>query len=699
MAEQVLVREDATQQQTGSLSRLLAPRGIAVVGASLTDGKLGHAMMTSLAGFAGPVLPVNPSPSYADAFATVADAASGADAVDLAVLCVPATAVPLTVRECAAAGIGAAVVCSGGFAEIGEAGAAVQAELEAAVSETGVRLLGPNTSGFFRPATGLLASFVPGVASLRAGSVGVVAASGGVNHAVAFQLDRSGAGVSLGVGIGAGLDVQAHEVVDHLRDDTATRCVALHIETVADGALLLDAVRRCTAVKPVVAMVVGRNDVSDFATSHTGALATSWATTRALLRQAGAVLVDSETELVNAASALTATRMPPCAAPGVGLVTGQAGPGLIMADELATRQVPIPALAAATVTRLQSLLPPLTYLGNPVDTGRPGETYPEVLAAVAADPHVDVLGVYGITEPVVDLTAAVGRARPVVPTVVAVDGPDAEVARIRSSADAGTPVLVGPSALVHGLTALAADARSQARAEVRAQTTTEKTTTEESATGAPVPDGPWHEAAAKAVLDDLGFTTPPRRVCTTADEARSALADLGGPVAVKILDASVLHKTDVGGVHLGVRDPAGMDHAVEQLVGIGATQFLVELMAPPGRDLVLGARRDPVFGPVLLLGLGGVEAEVWEDTAICGLPAAHGDLASLPDQLRSRVLLDGFRGGPVLDRDRFAGLAGALLATLEANPQIDEIEVNPLRLTATGLVALDAVIIAKEQQS
>lgn len=679
-----------------SLSCLLEPQGVAVIGASASPGKLGHAMMTSLSGFAGVVAAVNPSGNHPSAFASVAEAAASHPSIlDLAVLCIPAQLVPRALLECSDAGFGAALVCSGGFAEIGEAGIAVQRDLEDAIDNSGLRVLGPNTSGFFRPSAGLFATFVPGAASLRPGAVGLVAASGGVNHALAFQLDQVGAGVSLGVGVGAGTDVQAPDVIDYLARDPSTKAVALHLENVSDGQRLLRSVRECALRKPIAVLVVGRNDISEFATSHTGALATSWATTRALLRQAGAVVVDTEVELVNAASALTAPRMRKNGHPGIGLVTGQAGPGLIIADELATRGLELPSLGDETAGRLAELLPPLTFLGNPVDTGRPGDTYPDIIWAVAEDPAIDVLGVYGITEPVITLPAAVAAAAPSVPTVVAVDGPADEIRRVREAAHHDIPVLGGATALVQGLSAITADARARARESTRLD---DPPALAPGATS-PLPPGPWHEAAAKDLLDAIGFATPARQVCAGKDDARLALGTLTAPLAVKILDATVLHKTDIGGVHLGVRDSATMAAAIDALSAIGATEFLVESMSPSGRDLILGVRRDPVFGPIVVLGLGGVEAEIWEDTAICGAPSSLADLAELPDRLRSRALVDGHRGGPVLDRTEFARVARRLLDVLVENPQLSEIEINPLRLTHTGLVALDAVVIAQEDQS
>jgi len=266
----------------------------------------------------------------------------------------------------------AALVCAGGFAEAGGPGIELDHAVSAAVRETGIRLLGPNTSGFFVPHRNLRASFVPGVAELEPGSVAVVAASGGVNHVLAFHLQRAGVGVSLAVGIGAGTDITAPDVLDYLISDDQTKAVALHLETVADGPALVDAVARLSSVKPVVALIVGQNDVSEFAQSHTGALATSWRTTRAVLKQAGAVIVDDENQLVAAVTALAGRRLAPAANPGVGLITGQAGPGLLIADALHSAGVTLPRLTQASQDTIGALLPPMTFQANPVDTGRPG---------------------------------------------------------------------------------------------------------------------------------------------------------------------------------------------------------------------------------------------------------------------------------------------------------------------------------------
>ena len=210
-------------------------------------------------------------------------AAAEAGPIDLAMICVPAAACPAVLDDAARAGAAAAVICGGGFAEAGGPGVGYQAALADVVSNTGIRLLGPNTSGFLAPHVGVTASFVPGAAQVRPGRVAVVAASGGVNHALSFLLTEAGHGISLAVGIGNAVDISAPDVLDHLAADPHTSAVALHVESVADGPRLVDAVRRLSARKPVVALVVGRHDIGAFAASHTGALATSWRTTRAAL--------------------------------------------------------------------------------------------------------------------------------------------------------------------------------------------------------------------------------------------------------------------------------------------------------------------------------------------------------------------------------------------------------------------------------
>jgi acyl-CoA synthetase (NDP forming) len=326
-----------------------------------------------------------------------------------------------------------------------------------------------------------------------------------------------------------------------------------------------------------------------------------------------------------------------------------------------------------------------------VDTGRPGPGYDTILRAVADDESINIVGVYGITEPVISLpdsVAASGIAEKL-PVLIGVDGPEHEVSQARRRAlAAGVPLLTGPTALARGLEALGADARAQYLAE------------DDGSPRAIAPPidatGPWDEDRAKELLARLGFSTPARRACVTRADARTALAELGAPVAVKILDATILHKTEIGGVHLGVSTPEDLEKALDALEKTGARAILVEKMADKGVDLVLGVRRDPVFGPIVLLGVGGVATEVYADSVIRSLPVTRRSAAVMPRELAAAELLHGFRGGPTVDGGSLVEHIRMLGAVLEANPSINEIEINPLRLTQSGLLALDAVVITEE---
>jgi acetyltransferase len=677
---------------TAVLSPLFAPRGVVVVGASRAPGKLGTAMTAALEASAIPVALVNRSGgegmsvSIAEAVDNVADRGGVAD---LVISCVPASATAEMVRDAGRAGIATALVCAGGFAEVGEAGAENEAALRSAALDSGVRVLGPNTSGFFVPSTGLRASFVPGVARLRPGRVAVVASSGGVNHMLAFRLARSGVGVSLGVGIGAGLGVDHADVLDYLATDSDTTAVALHLENVSDGPRLLAVVRRLSKIKPVVALVVGRRAESAFAQSHTGSLATSWRTTRAVLAQAGAVVVDDEEQLVAAVAALSLVRIPPMAQPGVGLITAQAGPGLLVDDHATAAPWSLPRLSEATQQTVATLLPPLTFQANPVDTGRPGPGFPAIVRAVGADPAIDLVAVYALTEPVLDLPRSVAESECAVPVLVAMDGDAAEVDR--SSGEAArlrVPFLTGPSALSWAVRALVEDSRRQS-------------TVGEADDLQPVRPvataGPWDETRAKDLLDSLGIATPRRRVVVDLEGAVAAMDEVGAPVAVKIVDSAVLHKTDIGGVYLGVADPVQMGSAIAGLESIGASRYLVEQMAGPGVDLVASVRRDPVFGPIAVLAFGGTAAEAVDDVSIGTIPLGPVSVRAMVDSLRTAATLFAWRGGPTLDTDDLARIMAVLGAVLTAHPDLQEIEINPLRLTGDGLVALDAVVIAVKE--
>jgi acetate---CoA ligase (ADP-forming) len=688
--------EDLEALRRRNLHRLLAPASIAVVGASADPAKAGSQALRSLAEFPGRLVAVHPREREIQGRPCYPSLAALPEPVDLAVLAIPAEHCVAAAEEAAARGVGGLFIISGGFGESGAAGLALQARLQVVCRRTGLRLLGPNTSGFVNPGARCVASFVPGTDGLREGGIAVVAQSGGVNLSLAFLADRLGEGVSLAVGLGNAVDVDAADVIELLADDEGTRAIALHLEGVPRGRALHAAIGRATQRKPVVALVAGRADVGEFAVSHTGNLMGSRARTVAALTQAGAVVVDSTEELVQAAAVLRAGRLPPRERASFALITGQAGPGLLIADGLRSAGVAMPELGAATIERVRALLPPLTYLKNPVDTGRPGPGFGAVVQAVAEDEVIDAVLVYGLHEPAVLDPAAV------LPPVVASVGkpvlfgslglPDAVVPARAALRSAGLPMVESPERLVLAARVLAADARARWGREQAAAS--------ELQAALPVePAGqPWDEDRAKALLVRYGISVPQRRLCNRRDEALLAYRTLGAPVVVKVVSAEIAHKTEAGGVHLGIRSEAALQlalDAIERIPTRGAKAFLVEQMAPEGVELIVGGVQDPSWGPCVMVGLGGVMAEALADSAVRPAPLTRADVDEMLDSLQGRALLDGFRHLPRCDRSAIAEAVLGVARLLVEQPQLQEVEINPLRAGPRGALALDSLVVER----
>ncbi len=446
-----------------SLTQLFEPSGVAVVGASRTEGKIGYVAMANASTFEGPVYPVNPSGSgelFGSEFVPSVTDIDGP--VDLALCCVPGPAMPEVVAECGAAGIGAAVIYASGFAEAGDEGAALQDAVVEAAADHDVSLLGPNTSGFLVPATDLRCSFASGVGEVPAGNTAVVAQSGGVAHVLAFQSRRQRRGVSAMVGLGNRANVGFAEAIEYFDGDDRTDSIVLHVEGTDGGRRLLEACRESDT--PVIAYKAGRSDVGDFAESHTGALTGDHELYTAGFEQYGVPTVDATDDLLDAAAALGNSPRP--TGPNVGVVTAQAGPGIIIADRIQRAGGRLPELTAETRARIDGILPGITYDDNPVDTGRPMPEFGEVVTAVAEDDRIDVVLVYELFEaalglPVDDLDGLAERVGK--PVLFATEGIDEELTADRNALEAaGVPTFETPERAADAAGVLARYARLHA---------------------------------------------------------------------------------------------------------------------------------------------------------------------------------------------------------------------------------------------
>ena len=674
------------------IRRLFHPTSIAVVGASTSFEKAGSQLVHALRGFSGQVYPINPTAAEIQGHRAYPTLASLPTSPDLVAIAVPASATPAVMREAAAVKAGGALVIGGGFAEAGLDGAALQHETLAAARAGGVRLLGPNTSGFFDPARGCYATFAPGTDTIAAGSVAIIAQSGGVNLTLAFLVGRTGAGISMAVGLGNAADVTASDVLDFLVTDDATRVIGLHLEGVMDGRRLFDALRRVTRVKPVVVLTVGRADSGDFAKSHTGALLGGYELKLAALRQAGAVVVNSTEALADACAALSMARLPPGAEPGVALLTAQAGPGLLIVDNLKAAGVSLPTLEEGTLAKISKLLPPITFMRNPVDTGRPSPTFSAVLDAVTADPKIDLICVSALNEPdVLDVPAVLGRAaansrKPLLYCGMGAQNVFEQV--LTATRARGVAAYGSPERLVGAVSALVEDAKLQHRPDPAAQAAVPPARLE-------VGEGNLDEVGAKALLETLGLSCPTRFVCEGRAAAHAAFDSHGGPLVVKVIDRNILHKTEVGGVHVNVRTRDQLEAALDRIDAIpGAVRpYLLEEMAPSGLELIVGAVRDASFGPVVLVGLGGTIAEALKDVSRRLAPITAADAEEMLNELRGRALLEGWRGEPAVDRGSIVAAMLALSALLVGNDSVTELEINPFRVYPNRGLVLDALVV------
>jgi acyl-CoA synthetase (NDP forming) len=469
--------------------------------------------------------------------------------------------------------------------------------------------------------------------------------------------------------------------------------IAVHLEGVANGRRLFESVRATTPLKPVIVLPVGKADLGGFAESHTGNLMGAYELTCAALRQAGAVVVETTDALIDGAHALSHGRLPPLEAPGIGILTGQAGPGLLITDKLRQANVAIPEISPETVERIRGLLPPLTYIANPVDTGRPLESFDPVCDALAGDPAIDAMLVYALhEEDSVDFAAAVGNAarKHGKPTVFATQGRNADINPLmRKLERRGVTAVRSPDRAATAVRALAEDARARWAAQ--------RSGTLDAPLVAPKLPARLDEASAKGVLDKLGISTPGRVVCGSREAAAKAFDEMKRPAVVKILDTGIAHKTDVGGVHVGVRTRRDLDRALDAIdaipTGRRKKRYLLEETAADGIELIVGARNDRSWGPVVLAGLGGTAAEAYGDVAMRLAPLNRDAALEMIGSLRAAGLLDGFRGAPAVDREAVADLIVRLGEFVMRSPGLREVDLNPVRAYPDGVRVLDAVFL------
>lgn len=695
------------------LDHLLRPASVALVGASDRPGSLGQIVLRNLkaAGFAGSLWPVNRRHDTVDGRPAWRDVASLPAAPELAVICTPASTVPQLIAELGRKGTRAAVVISAGLKQASEPGGPTweQAMLAAARPHL-LRILGPNCIGLQVPGLGLNASFAPGAA--LAGSLAFVSQSGALATAMQDWARGRGIGFSHCISLGDSADVDFGDLLDWLGSEGGTRAILLYAESVKAARKFMSAARAASRNKPIIVVKAGRApDGARAAASHTGALAGSDEVFDAAARRAGLLRVDTLQELFDAAETLARAR----SAPGerLAIVTNGGGAGVLAADALALAGGTLAVLEASTLAALDQVLPPTWSRGNPVDIigDAPVARYVDALRVLLQAGEVDgVLFLHAPTAlvPAQDIAqACLPLAREATRPVLTgwLGGPAVEQARL-ACAQAGLPAYETPERAVRAWLQLVTHARNQRHLLEIPPATLPELRCDRAAAQALLEaarrDGrEWlDERESKALLQAYGIPTVATRAVADAGEAVRAAQEIGFPVALKILSPQILHKTDVGGVALGLGSPgdvlAAAGRMLEQVARLrpdaSIRGFTVQAMAerPGARELILGVACDPVFGPVLLCGTGGVEVELHRRHAVA-LPPLNAALArDLLSRSGVQPLLRTWRSRPAADE---AAVVGALLRLSQLAcdlADVAELDINPLLADARGVLALDA---------
>jgi acetyl coenzyme A synthetase (ADP forming)-like protein len=699
------------REQTSAVAALrtfLAPRSVAVIGASRTRGTIGGEVFHNLlaGGFNGPVYPVNPQADVVQsvvAYPTVGDIPGE---IDLGVVVVPAALVVPAARECGEKGVRALVVISSGFGEVGDEGRALQRELVGVCREFGMRLIGPNCMGIMNTAADVRLNATFGPSFPPHGRVGFMSQSGALGLAVIDRTQALGLGISSFVSVGNKADISGNDLLHYWEEDEDTDLILLYLESFGNPRRFARITRRVGRSKPIVAVKSGRSAAGVRATSsHTGALlAASDVTVDALFRQAGVIRTDTLAELFDVASLLA--NQPPPAGPRVGIVTNAGGLGILCADACEADGLQVAPLPERVTRRLAEFLPAEASLANPVDmiASASDEDYRRTIELLVEEGGVDALIVIFIP-PLVTRAEDVARAirvgagslrRPVPLLTVFMSArgvPDelrGEGVRIPSFAFPEEAARVLAHAVRYGqwrerpqgVEAVFPEARGDEAAAV---------------ISAALVDGPrWlHPDEVATLLSCYGVPLAEWRLAGSPAEAGEAAEAIGGPVAVKAVAPKLLHKTEARGVRLNVDpvDVAGVAAEMRhQVAGAGfeVERFLVQRMVPSGVEMLVGMVHDPSFGPVVAVGAGGTAVELLKDVAVRITPLTDLDAHEMVTSLKTFPLLTGYRGAPPADVVALEEVVLRIGAMVDAHPEIAELDCNPVVVLTDRALVVDA---------
>ena len=703
---------------SGGLDKLFNPRSIAVIGASLKEGKIGHDVLLNLKeyGYKGNLYPINPNDSEMMGFRAYPSVLDVKEEIDLAVFAIPAAYVVEAMRECGKKGIKAAIVISAGFKETGPEGKKLELELAAAAKEHDIRMLGPNCLGFISSTALLNASF-SGVSPLS-GDIAFFSQSGALCTAILDWAVKEKIGFSKFVSLGNKADISETDLLKALGDDPDTKVILGYIEDVKDGCEFMRIAREVTAKKPVIICKAGGTRAgAKAASSHTGSLAGSEAAFDAAFAQTGIIRAETIEDLFYYAVAFSYQKLPK--GDKLAIITNAGGPGIIAVDAVErSKYAKVASLSKETADYLRGALPKAAALNNPVDVigDADDQRYKVAVSALLKDPNID--GLIVILTPqsnsrikeTADVIVSSKDGKPIFTSFIGGKLVEKGVAILQ---DNRIPNYRFPERAISSF-----DVMVKYRKMLDLPKEDVKTFNVDKDRVKKILDGAVEagqkeipEYAARDIIESYGFGLPKSMLAKSAVEARSAAGKIGYPVAMKIASPDILHKSDVGGVKVGLKDAKETEEAFNEIVrkakaavpNANILGVLVQEMITDGKEVILGMSKDPQFGPMLMFGLGGIYVEVLKDVSFRIAPILPREAAEMIDSIKSAALLKGARGERPVDIDSIKEGLLRLSQLVTDFPMIKELDINPLKVfpseERSGSIAIDARISIEIEKS
>lgn len=671
------------------LDSLFRPRGVAVLGASNNVFSIGNRVVKNLLdyGFKGGIYPIHPKETEIlglKAYPTILDVPGP---VDIACIAVKSTMVPQIVEDCGKKGVKFVIVHTAGFREMGPEGAKLEDALLEAARRHGVRVYGPNSQGVMNSDPDVLVyanfTFTP----LAPGKASILAQSGGVAEMLNLNLRRMGSGFRIYASHGNASDVNTNEILDYLGNDSETRTIMMHIESMKDTRGFIDRCRRIAREKSLLAIRTGRTAAAAKAvSSHTGSLMQQDSLTDAIFEHAGVMRFNTVEEMVSAAYAFANQPIP--AGPNVGIIANAGGPGIIAIDECVGKGLFLAKFSEETKKKLRAGLFAETYVENPIDVAATatGEHFALALSCLNEDPGVDSILITMVTPFFVDCEAiarsiaeaARKMTKPILAVVMTNENWAGTVAAIKR---AGIPVYDYPESGSQVLAAMVRYGEIRKRlVETPAQAKGDKNRAREILAKAPA--GFISQAAAFEVL--AAYNIPVAQTVPVAAAAKS-LPSVGFPAVLKVDSEAIVHKSDVGGVAMNIDDKSALNRSfAEMSKRFPGANFVVQEQCPPGTEVIIGIKREEGVGPVLMFGLGGVYVELLHDVSFRLAPLTDSGAARMIREIRSFPLLTGGRGRPAAD---VAAIERLLIAVSQMSvdlPEISEMDLNPVFVYPQG---------------